>query len=140
MKSLGADKVTDYTKDDFTTNGETYDIIFDTIGRTSFDHCKHTLKPDGRHVFLDGGLREIAQTLWTSLRRGKRVIFGVPSPTQKDLLFIKTLIEAGQITPFIDRTYPLHGIAEAHRYVDTGRKRGSVVIDVDIDILENGPQ
>ncbi len=131
VKSLGADRVVDYASHDFTAGGETYDIIFDTVGRTRFAHCKRALKPHGRHLFLDGGLREIAQTLATALRRGKRVIFGVPSPAQEDLAVIKTLIEAGQITPVIDRTYPLHDIAEAHRYVDTGRKRGSVVIDVD---------
>lgn len=83
-----------------------------------------------RHLFLTGGLPQILQALWTSMRRGKRVVFGMPSNTRNDLLCIRDLIEAGTIRPVIDRTYDLHEIVEAHRYVDTGRKKGSVVIAV----------
>lgn len=131
VKSLGADTVIDYKKEDFTKLGETYDLIFDTVGATSFSQCKRALAPEGRHRFLNGGLTQIVQALWTSMRRGKRVVFGVPNNTRDDLLVIKGLIEDGKIMPVIDRTYNLHQIVEAHRYVDSGRKKGSVIITMD---------
>ncbi|MCJ7598753.1 MAG: zinc-binding dehydrogenase [Methyloceanibacter sp.] len=105
--------------------------MFDTVGATAFSRCKRALKPNGVHLFLTGGLPQILQALWTSIRRGKRVVFGMPSNTRNDLLYIRDLIEFGAIRPVIDRTYNLHEIVEAHRYVDTGRKKGSVVIEVD---------
>ena len=131
VKSLGADKVIDYKKEDFSKNGETYDLIFDTVGATSFSRCKRSLTSFGRHLFLTGGLPQILQALWTSTRQGKRVVFGAPSNTRNDLLYIRGLIETGKLRPVIDRTYGLFEIVEAHRYVDTGRKKGSVVIAVD---------
>jgi NADPH:quinone reductase-like Zn-dependent oxidoreductase len=130
VKSLSADRVIDYTREDFTKSGETYDLIFDTVGVTAFSRCKRVLKPNGVHLFLTGGLPQILQALWTSMRPGKRVVFGMPRNTGKDLAWIRDLIAAGAIGPVIDRTYPLHEIVEAHRYVDTGRKKGSVVIEV----------
>lgn len=130
-KSLGADHVIDYRTQDFARQGKAYDLIFDTVGVTAFSWCRHALTPQGRHLFLSGGLTQIAQALWTSMRGGKRVVFGVPKNTKADLVVIKSLIEDGTIRPIIDRVYPLHEIVEAHRYVDTGRKRGSVVIMID---------
>jgi NADPH:quinone reductase-like Zn-dependent oxidoreductase len=128
VKSLGADQVIDYTQEDFTRSGETYDIIFDTVGKTSFSGCKNSLKQHGRYLASAGGLREMVQMLWTSVRGGKKVFAGVSSERKEDLEFLKELVEAGKLRPVIDRCYPMENIVEAHRYVDTGRKKGNVVI------------
>ncbi len=129
VKSLGADKVIDYTKEDFTQSGMTYDIIFDTVGKSSFSGCVRSLKDKGvycRAVHMT--LSPIVQGLWTSMTSGKKVIGGIASPGKEDLIFLKELIEAGKIKPVIDRRYPLEQIAEAHRYVEKGHKKGNVVI------------
>jgi len=132
VKSLGADKVIDYTKEDFAKSGETYDIILDTVvGKTSFSRCKGSLKQNGLYLAVAGGLQEAAQMLWTSITGGKKVIFGSPVERKEELIFIKELVEAGKIRPVIDRRYPLEQTAEAHRYVDKGHKKGSVVITVE---------
>ncbi len=131
VKSLGADRVIDYTKDDFTKNGETYDIIFDTVGKASFSGCKNSLKQKGLYLASAGGLREFGQMLGTSMTGGKKVLAGVSSEHKEDLLFIKGLLEAGKIKPVIDRRYSLEQAAEAHRYVDRGHKKGNVVITVE---------
>ena len=132
VKSLGADKVIDYTKEDFTKSGENYDIILDTVvGKTSFSRCKGSLKQNGLYLAVAGGLQEAAQMLWTSITGGKKVIFGSPVERKEELIFIKELVEAGKIRPVIDRRYPLEQTAEAHRYVDKGHKKGSVVITVE---------
>jgi NADPH:quinone reductase-like Zn-dependent oxidoreductase len=131
VKSLGADKVIDYTKEDFTRSGETYDVILDTVvGKTSFARCKNSLKPNGLYLAVAGGLREMGQMLWTSITGGKKVIFASAAERREDLVFIKELVEAGKLKAVIDRRYPLEQTADAHRYVDTGRKRGCVVISV----------
>jgi len=131
VKSLGADKVIDYTREDFTKSGETYGIILDTVvGKTSFSRCKASLKQNGLYLAVAGGLQEAAQMLWTSITGGKKVIFGSPAECKEDLVFIKELVEAGKLKPVIDRRYPLEQTAEAHRYVETGHKKGSVVITV----------
>ena len=134
VKSLGADKVVDYTKDDFTQNGETYDIIFDTVvGKTSFSGTKNSLKENGIYLAVAGGLKEGVQMLWTSVFGSKKVVFGggMASERKEYLQFIKELAEAGRIKPVIDKIYPLDQTAEAHRYVDSGRKKGNVVITVE---------
>jgi NADPH:quinone reductase-like Zn-dependent oxidoreductase len=132
VKSLGADKVIDYTIQNFTQNGETYDVIVDmVVAKTSFSRCKNSLKPKGLYLSVAGGLREMGQMLWTSLKGGKKVIFGSPAECKEDLVFIKELVEAGKLKPVIDRRYPLEQTAEAHRYVETGHKKGSVVITVE---------
>jgi NADPH:quinone reductase-like Zn-dependent oxidoreductase len=131
VKSLGADKVIDYTREDFTKSGETYDIILDTVaGKTSFSRCKGALKQNGLYLAVAGGLQEAALMIWTSITGGKKVIFGSPVERKEELIFIKELVEAGKIKPVIDRRYPLEQTVEAHRYVDTGHKKGSVVITV----------
>jgi NADPH:quinone reductase-like Zn-dependent oxidoreductase len=131
VKSLGADKVIDYTKEDFTKSGQTYDIIYETVGKSSFSRNMSSLKKKGIYLAGNAGLLQIVQMLWTSKIGGKKVIFG-PAPERKeDLIFLKELVEAGKIKPVIDRRYPLEQIAEAHRYVDTGRKKGNVVITVE---------
>jgi len=131
VKSLGADKVIDYTKEDFIKNGETYDIIYDTVGKTSFSGCKNSLKQKGLYLAGAGGLLEFVQVGWTSIIGSKKVLAGQAPERKEDLIFLKELIEAGKIKPVIDRRYPLEQIAEAHRYVDKGHKKGNIVITVE---------
>lgn len=128
VKALGADKVIDYTREDFTKNGETYDLILDIPGRSSFSHCKNSLTPTGRILYASFKMKQVFQMLWTSLVGGQRVICALSSENLKDLNFIKELAEAGHITPIIDRYYPLEKASEAHRYIEAGNKKGSVVL------------
>ena len=131
MRTLGADHVIDYTKEDFTHNGQSYDIILDMVpGRSSFVRYKSSLKPKGLYLAGAGGLEAFAQMAWTALAGGKKVIAGVAPNRREDLAFLKELLEAMKIKPVIDRCYPLEQTAEAHRYADTGHKRGSVVITI----------
>ncbi len=131
VKSLGADKVIDYTREDFTQNGETYDVIFDMVpGKASFARYKGSLKPNGLYLAGAGGLKEFAQMAWTALTGGKKVIAAMAPDRKEDLAFLKELLEAGNLKPVIGRRYPLEQTAEAHRYADTGHKKGSVVISV----------
>jgi 2-desacetyl-2-hydroxyethyl bacteriochlorophyllide A dehydrogenase len=132
VKSLGADKVIDYTKEDFTKSGETYDIIFDTVGRSPFSACIRSLKKKGVYLrAVHMTLSPIVQGLWTSMTSSKKVIGGVASEHKEDLIFLKELIETGKIKSVIDRVYPLEEIVEAHRYVEKGHKKGNVVITVE---------
>ncbi|MFC1964786.1 NAD(P)-dependent alcohol dehydrogenase [Chloroflexota bacterium] len=128
VKSLGADKVIDYTKEDFTKSSETYDIIFDAVDKSSFSRCKSSLKQGGVYLTVGMGPIILLQMLWTSKTSSKKVIFGIPSPKSKDLIFLGELIAAGKMKPVIDRSYPLEQMVEAHRYVDEGHKKGNVVI------------
>ena len=130
LRSIGADKVIDYTKADFTKSGETYDVIFDVVGKSSFSGCMRSLKEKGFYLLGNPGLSQLVRGLWTSMRSSKKVIGGTVSYRSGDLIFLKELIEAGKIRSAIDRGYPLEQIAEAHRYVDTGQKKGNVVITV----------
>ena len=128
VKSLGADRVIDYTKEDFTKNGQTYDVIFDAVGKHSFKRCRGSLEPGGLYLPTDG-FRNIILALLPSRRGAKRVVFQIP-PRQpkKDVLFLKELIEAGKFRPVIDRRYPLEDVIEATRYVETQKKVGNVVL------------
>lgn len=131
VKSLGADKVIDYTKEDFTKNGETYDIIFDTVGKSPFLGCVRSLKNKGFYLSaFHVGLSPIVRGLWISMTSSKKVIGGTGSEKSEDLIFLKELIEAGKIKSVIDRRYRLEQIAEAHRYVEKGHKKGNVVINI----------
>jgi NADPH:quinone reductase-like Zn-dependent oxidoreductase len=130
VKSLGADKVIDYTQEDFAKSGETYDLIFDAVGKTSFSHCKNSLKQKGIFLPVLLDLPEVVQMIWTSMTGGKKVKGGPATERVEDLNFFKELIEAGKLKPVIDRSYPLEQTAEAFRYVETGRKKGNVVITV----------
>jgi NADPH:quinone reductase-like Zn-dependent oxidoreductase len=133
VKSLGADKVIDYTKDDFTQSGETYNLILDTVvGKTSFSDCKKSLKPKGFYLAVAGGLKELVQMVWTSLIGGRKVVFGGGMACEKKeyLIFINELVESGEIKPVIDKMYSLEQIVEAHRYVEKGHKKGNVVITI----------
>ncbi len=135
VKSIGADSVIDYRKDDFTKNGQQYDIIFDTVGKRSFAACKGSLTPNG--IYLNSGnAATILPMLWTRFFGRKKAILAATyvrsaSEIKKDLAVLKELIEAGNIRAVIDRTYPLEKTADAHRYVETGRKKGNVVITID---------
>ena len=132
VKSLGANVVIDYAKEDFTKKGQTYDIIFDTVGKRSFSQCKGSLTQNG--FYLDAaGVATIIPMLWTSMFSSKKAILTATyvRPARemtKDLIFLKELIETGKIKSVIDRRYPLEQTAEAHRYVETGHKKGNVVI------------
>jgi NADPH:quinone reductase-like Zn-dependent oxidoreductase len=130
VKSLGAHKVIDYTQEDWTKSGETYDLIFDTVGKSSFSGCLRALKKEGVYLQAFTTPTLSARMRWTSLTSSKTLIGGTAAPQTEDLLFLKELIEAGKIKPIIDRCYPLEHIAEAHRYVETGHKKGNVVITV----------
>jgi NADPH:quinone reductase-like Zn-dependent oxidoreductase len=131
VKSLGADKVIDYTKEDFTKNAQTYDIIFDTVGKTSVSRSIRSLKENGFYIFATFGLPMLVQVLWLLRKSSKKAIFGVLEERPEDLIFLKELIEAGKIRSVIDRRYPLEQVAEAHRYVETGGKKGNVIITVE---------
>jgi NADPH:quinone reductase-like Zn-dependent oxidoreductase len=131
VKSLGADKVIDYTQEDFAKSGQTYDFIFDAVGKSSFSRCRSSLKQRGIYLASVPTLAIALQTLWTSMMDGKKVVLGVPKNSTEDLIFLKELIEAGEIRAVIDRRYPLEQIAEAHRYVEKGHKKGNVVITVE---------
>ena len=128
VKSLGADKVIDYAKEDFTQSGETYDLIFDILGKSSFSGCKSSLKQNGRYLLASFKMKQLFQMLWTSMIGNKRVICALAIDKQEDLIFIKELIEKGKLKTIIDKRYQLEQIVEAHRYVESGYKRGNVVI------------
>jgi len=131
VKSLGADKVIDYTQDDFTQNGETYDLIFDILGKSSFEHCKGSLKENGCYLLASFKMKQLLQMLWTKIRGDKRVICAIAPGSVDDLIAVKELVEAGKIKAVIDRRYPLEQTAEAHRYVEEGRKKGHIAITVE---------
>jgi len=130
LKFLGADKVIDYTKEDFTKNGETYDVIFDVVGKTSFSRCKKSLKEKGIFLVTVPKLTYILQILWTSIIGKKKVILGNAIAKVENLLFLTELIKAGNIKTVIDRCYPLEQTAEAFSYVEKGHKKGNVVITI----------
>ena len=130
LRSIGADKVIDYSKEDFTKSGETYDVIFDVVGKSSFSGCIRSLKEKGFYLLGNPGLSQLVRRPLTSMRSSKKVMGGTVSYRSEDLIFLKELIEAGKLRSAIDRRYPLEEIAEAHRYVDTGQKKGNVVVTV----------
>lgn len=132
LKSLGADKVIDYTKDDFTRDDEIYDVIIDAVGKSSFSRCKRLLRPGGVYYSSELGFlgQNVFLALLTPIFGGKKVGFPLPKDTKEDIIFFKELIEAGKYRAVIDRTYPIEQIVEATRYVETGQKTGNVVITV----------
>jgi NADPH:quinone reductase-like Zn-dependent oxidoreductase len=130
VKSLGADEVIDYTKEDFTKNAQTYDLIFDTVGKSPVSRSLRSLEEKGLYILATFGLTMLIRALWLTRKGNKRAIFGVLEESAEDLNFLKKLIEAGEIKPVIDRSYPFEQTAEAHRYVETGLKKGSVVISI----------
>jgi len=136
VRSLGADEVIDYTQQDFTKNGKTYDVVFDSVGKHSFRRCRRSLKPGGIYIETDLGFMWHVPPLALLSRwiGDKRVTLPIPKYTKADILVVKELIETGKYRPVIDRTYPLDDVVEATRYVETGQKTGNVVLTV------NGPR
>jgi NADPH:quinone reductase-like Zn-dependent oxidoreductase len=130
LLSIGAQQVIDYTREDFTKNGQTYHLIFDVVGKSPFTRSVRSLKPDGRYLLANPRPSHMVRGRWISMNSRKRVIYGAAGQRTEDLLALKELIEAGVIKPVIDRHYPLEQAAEAHRYVETGNKKGNVVITV----------
>jgi len=130
MRSIGADYVIDYTREDFTQNGQTYDMIFDVMGKGSYSRSLKSLNPNGRLAYGNPQFSHMISRLWNSGGEGKRVIIGTPKQRNEDLAFLKELIEAGALKTVIDRRYPLAQTADAHRYVESGQKQGHVVIAV----------
>ena len=130
MRDLGADHVIDYTKEDFSKRGETYDVIFDVIGKGSFGRGMRVLKPNGRYLMANPKLGPLFRGMWISRTSNKRVISAMSGRESGHLNHLKELIEAGKLKTIIDRAYPLEQTAEAHQYVETGQKRGNVVIVV----------
>ncbi|WP_414660145.1 NAD(P)-dependent alcohol dehydrogenase [Horticoccus sp. 23ND18S-11] len=133
VRSLGASQVIDYTKEDFTQKGESYDIIVDTAGTAPYSRCKASLKKGGRLLLVLGGLPDMLQIPWVSMTSSKQVIAGPAAGRPEDLRFLAGLAEAGAFKPVIDRRYRFEQIVEAHRYVDTGRKKGNVIITLERD-------
>ncbi len=130
LRSVGADQVVDYTQEDFTQNGETYDVIFDVVGKMSFTSSNRSIEPNGTYLLANPRLSQMVQGLWARMTSNKKVIMQTASPTIADLIFLRNLIEEGKLTTVIDRDYPLEETADAHRYVETGAKKGNVVITV----------
>ena len=133
VRGLGANKVIDYTTEDFTKDEQAYDVVLDSVGKSSFSQCKRLLKPDG--IYISSELGPQAQNpflaLIAPLHGGKKVMFPIPKHDQEMVRFFKDLIESGDFKPVIDRTYPLDQIVEAYRYVETGQKTGNVVISLE---------
>jgi NADPH:quinone reductase-like Zn-dependent oxidoreductase len=131
VKSLGADRVIDYTKDDFTRNGETYDLIFDILGKSTYSRCKNSLKPNGVYLLASFKMKALLQMLWTRLTGSKKkVICAFASEKSDDLAFVKELIEAGKVKVVVDKSFPMELAADAHRYAESGQKQGSIIISM----------
>jgi NADPH:quinone reductase-like Zn-dependent oxidoreductase len=131
LRSIGADQIIDYTQQDFTRSGETYDVIFDVVGKSSFSGSIRSLTAKGRFLIANPTLSTMIRGAWTSARSGKKVFFGFAKESSDDLSSLLEMIEAGKIRSVIDRRYPLEQMAEAHTYVETGDKKGHVVITLD---------
>jgi NADPH:quinone reductase-like Zn-dependent oxidoreductase len=131
VESLGADKVIDYTKEDFTASGETYDIIFDAVSKSSFLRCKDVLADGGIFLATDPQVAVVLAMVWTSVVSSKKAMWALGSEKAEDLDLLRELIEAGEIVAVIDRSYPLEQAAEAHRYVEKGHTKGNVVLTVE---------
>jgi len=133
VRGLGADRVIDYTTQDFTRDDQTYDVVLDSVGKSSFGQCKRLLKPGG--IYISSELGPLAQNpllaVIAPLHGGKKVLFPIPKHDQQMIGYLRELLESGKFTPVIDRTYPLDQIVEAYRYVETGQKTGNVVISLE---------
>lgn len=128
LRGIGADHVIDYRKEDFTKNGESYDVIFEVAGKSSFSRGIRSLNPNGRYLLANPRMNTMLRGLWVSMTSSKKVIIELAGEPVADLTYIAELMEAGTLKSVIDKRYPLEELAEAHRYVDTGDKAGNVVI------------
>ena len=130
LRSIGAGQVVDYTQEDFTKRGETYDVIFDVVGTISFSRSAKSITQNGTYLLANPLGSQMIRGPWTRMTSSKKVIMQTASPATEDLIFLKELIEEGKIKSVIDRRYPLEQIPDAHRYVETGNKKGNLVITV----------
>lgn len=130
LRAIGADHVIDYTKEDFTETGKTYDVILDLVLRSPFSRFLRSIKPGGRYLLANPSPLSMLRALWTSKTSSKKVMFAFAGSKQEDLVALKELVEAGKIRAVIDKRYPLERAAEAHAYVDTGRRKGTVVLTI----------
>ena len=130
LRAIGADHVIDYTKEDFTETGKTYDVILDVVPKSSFSRCVRSIKPNGRYLLANPSFFPMVRALWTSMTSSKKVMFAFAGSKQEDLVALKELVQAGKIRAVIDKRFPLEQAAEAHAYVDTGRRKGTVVLTV----------
>jgi NADPH:quinone reductase-like Zn-dependent oxidoreductase len=128
LRAIGAAHVIDYTREDFTENGKTYDVIFDIVHGSSYSRCLRQLKPNGRYLLGNPKFGSMLRAIWTSKTTRKKAMFQFAASKQRDLVALKELIEAGEIRAVVDRRYPLARAADAHAYVDTGRRKGAVVL------------
>jgi NADPH:quinone reductase-like Zn-dependent oxidoreductase len=133
LRSIGADRVIDYTQEDFAKSGETYDFILDVVSKSPSSGSLRSLEHDGRYLIASPGLSQYLRGRWTSISGGKKAMFGAAHRKTEDLIYLKELVEAGKLGAVIDRCYPLEEVAEAHRYVETGQKKGHIVITVGRD-------
>ena len=130
VKALGADHVVDYTKEDFAISGNMYDVIFDTVGKSTFAHCRKALKANGKYVVTVMTFKRLFLSLMTTFGNGKKVIFSMSVNKTEALNYIRTMIEEGKLFTIIDRQYQLEEVREAHAYVEKGHKTGNVVIEI----------
>jgi NADPH:quinone reductase-like Zn-dependent oxidoreductase len=130
VTSLGADRVIDYTREDFTQNGEAYDLVLDVLGKSSFAQVQRVLKEDGRYLLASFKSKQLIQMLWTSMAGSQKVICALSMEDPADMVLIIELVEAGEFKAVIDRGFPLEQTAEAHRYVEDGHKKGHIAITV----------
>jgi NADPH:quinone reductase-like Zn-dependent oxidoreductase len=131
LRSIGADEVIDYTREDFTESGEIYDVIFDVVGTVSFSHTAGSIAQNGTYLLANPRVPQMLGGLWTRMRSDKKVVMETANGTTDDLVYLRELVEAGQLKSVIDRTYPLEQMVEAHMYVETGAKTGNLVITVE---------
>lgn len=131
LRSIGADQIIDYRQEDFTKSGKSYDVIIDVVGKSPFGQSVQVLKPKGRYILGNPSPSATLRARWTPMRAGKKVTFAIASYQPEDYTALNTLMAAGKLKPVIDRCYPLAQLAEAHRYVDAGHKKGNVIILVE---------
>jgi NADPH:quinone reductase-like Zn-dependent oxidoreductase len=131
MRAVGADHVVDYAREDFTQNGECYDVILDVHGKSPFGPCVRSLSENGCYLLANPRFLSIIRGLWTSWTSNKKIVFAFAGARAEDLEFVRQLIEAGEIRAVVDRVYPLAQAAEAHAYIETGQKKGNVVLRID---------
>jgi len=130
LRSIGADHVIDYTREDFTRNGQTYDVIFDVVGKSPFGRSIKSLADNGYYLIANPNFSKMMRGRWTSMRSSKKVVLEMTKQKTEDLIYLRTLIEDGILKTVIDREFPLEQTAAAHEYVETGKKKGNVIINI----------
>jgi NADPH:quinone reductase-like Zn-dependent oxidoreductase len=133
VKELGADQVIDYNVEDFTQNGKTYDLIIDILGKSTFSRCKNALAPKGVYLLASFKMKPVLQMMWTSLFGSQKVICAFSSESANDLIFVKELAEAGKYKSIVDKVFPMDQASEAHRYTESGTKKGNVIISMEVN-------